>query len=322
MQFISGMWVEMGGEAGGIMNTLVGDNKDVQQFATKVIFGGLALPLCFKRQLSELRFVSITVVLFCLLTSAVVCTKSLVEVGGGETHGAAFAAPKFVDLLTQVPTAAFGFSSIVELFHVRAEIKKPELMGRCVHIASTIIVVVYLSVGLIGALAFQNPGSDFLERFPDSHLVAILRLGIIIMITLLYPIINFPCVSAIGALPGNFAAPSMRAWRTMSVIGLCLVLFIDTSISLASTHGLDDVFGISGSLGLGLVAYTLPCAAFLAISLRARRDSPLPAHHAIAAGIILCLGLFMTIGSTAWIIRGIVCPKITVDSKEMCKWDQ
>jgi len=53
MQFVGNMWIEMMGPGGGIMNTLVGPDDATQQFAAKLIFGAMALPLCFKRQLNE-----------------------------------------------------------------------------------------------------------------------------------------------------------------------------------------------------------------------------------------------------------------------------
>lgn len=304
MQFVGQTWVEMGGPGGGIMATLVGSDDGLQQFVAKLIFGLLALPLCFKRQLSELRFVSVGVVIFCLFTSSVVCLKSVILISdpdSGAVHGKTWDVPAVGVMLDQVPAAAFGFSSIVELFHVRAEIKRPEVMSRCVNIASVIIVIVYLAVGLIGAMAFADPGSNMLENFPKSRFVAMLRLGIIIMITLLYPIINFPCAQAVLALRGNFMAPSMRSWRLVSVLGLVLVLFIDTVIT-----DLGTVFGLAGALGLGLVAYVLPCSAFLVISWRQRQTTPLPTLIVIGALVVLILGLVMTLGSTGWIIRGVV----------------
>jgi amino acid permease len=311
MQFIGNMWVEMGnqskvGPQGGIMNTLVGDNDKLQQFVTKLFFGVIALPLCFKRQLSELRFVSVGVVLFCIVASTVVCIKSVQIIADAEdgppgVHGPPFDLPKVGTLLDQVPNAAFGFSSIVELFHVRAEIKNPDAMPKCAHMASVLVCTLYVCVGLIGALAFADPGSNLLENFPDSHLVSFLRLGIVVMITLLYPIINFPCVQAIDALRGKFTAPSMRRWRIMSVLGLVFVLTIDTAIS-----DLGPVFGLAGALGLGPVAYALPCSAFIAVSMKQRSRVPVSAIMIISAVVVLIAGLTMTIGSTAWVIRGVI----------------
>mgnify|MGYP006979917263 CR=1 FL=1 len=45
------------GEGGGFIGSIVGSDPRVQQAVTSILFGVLALPFCFKRSLSELRFV-------------------------------------------------------------------------------------------------------------------------------------------------------------------------------------------------------------------------------------------------------------------------
>lgn len=301
MQFVGNMWIEMMGSGGGIMNTLVGPDDRTQQFAAKLIFGTMALPLCFKRQLNELRFVSLATVIFCFSASIVVCINCLQLVASDGAHGEVFEVPSPSVLLQTTPNIAFGFSSIVELFHVRAEMKRPEAMSRCAHVATALVCSLYLAVGLVGALAFSKPGSNLLENFPTNHFVSMLRLGIIVMITLLYPIINFPCVQALLALRGRFTAPSMRSWRITSVLCLIFVLLIDTTV-----NNLGDLFGLCGSLGLGLVAYVLPCSAGLAVTYRQQRDARLPVAIVASASVVLVLGLLMTVGSTALIIVSVV----------------
>jgi len=213
-------------------------------------------------------------------------------------------------LLDQVPVAAFGFSSIAELFHVRAELKNPDILSKCAHIATMLVVGLYLIVGLVGALAFEDPGSNLLQNFPGSHLVAIIRLVIIGMVTMLYPIINFPYAQALEALiAGRFGATSSKRWKMHAVIGFIVLLLVDTLVTR-----LDAVFGLSGSLGLGLIAYVLPSSAALAVGLGWSRRSTqqlvatkVTSPSTLAAAfVILIVGLVMTFGSTAWIIRGVV----------------
>jgi len=305
LQFISQMWVTLGGAQGGIMHTLVGPDDDVQQFVAKLIFGCMALPLCFKRNLSELRFVSIGVVIFCAIASTAVCAKSLQVIMDEGPKGVGFFVPSASTLLSQTPNVAFGFSSVVELFHVRAELKRPADMSFCAHLATVIVCTVYMAVGVIGGMAFKDPGANVLQNFKGSYLVSNLQMGLIVMITLLYPIINFPCISALDALRGRFTTPSAGRWRLLSVAALACVLFIDTIVP-----NLNDVFGLAGSLGLGLVAYVLPSSAALAVALR----GPLAGKGTLlfTASVVLVFGLIMTFGSTAQIIYGIVTgPKTT-----------
>lgn len=295
------------------MNTLVGPDVTIQHLASMLIFGGLVLPMCFKRQLSELRFVSLGVVMFCFCASAVVAFKSMelvVEDGSQNSSPGDFWVLQSPSAMLDItPVVAFGFSSIAELFHVRAEIKKVDNLGRCAHIATLIVVGLYLLIGVVGTLAFQDPGPNVLQNFPDSHVVSVFRLVIIVMVTLLYPIINFPCMQAVDALiAGRFGTPSMWRWKLEAIIGLVLVLIVNTFIT-----DLDAVFGLCGSLGLGLIAYVFPCAAALAV---ARQGSVASAGDSQArpvakfirlscATVVLAIGLVLTVGSTASIIYGV-----------------
>jgi len=236
-------------------------------------------------------------VIFCFTASFVVCIVCLQLIGSEGSHAEVFDVPSPNVLLQTVPNMAFGFSSIVELFHVRAEMKRPEAMSKCAHVATALVCSLYMFVGLIGAMAFSAPGGNLLENFPTNHVISMLRLGIIVVITLLYPIINFPCVSSLLALRGRFSAPSMRSWRITSILCLIFVLLIDTLVT-----NLGDLFGLSGSLGLGLVAYVLPASAGLAVHFQQPREARMPVGVVASAAIVLVLGLVMTIGSTALIL--------------------
>lgn len=310
MQFVASMFVEMQGPDGGLMQTLVGPDVKLQHLATMIVFGIITLPLCFKRQLSELRFVSFGVVLCCFLCCCVVIMKcfELIEEDGVHNTDELWSKPSASLIFDTAPVVAFGFSSIAELFHVRAEIKKPELLSRCAHVATGIVVSLYFAVGFVCALAFEKPGSNVLQNFPGNHLIAIFRMAILIMVIMLYPLINFPCMQAIDALvAGRFGTPSMWRWKLEAIIGLALVVLIDTVVAR-----LDYLFGLCGSLGLGLIAYTLPGAAALAVAFR--MPGAALVHGSLSARVaqvacavfILAVGLVLTFGSTGWIIYGIV----------------
>lgn len=309
MQFVASMFVEMQGPGGGLMQTLVGPDVKLQHLATMIMFGSVTLPLCFKRQLSELRFVSLGVVLCCFLCCCVVISKclALIKEDGAYNTDELWSKPSAGLIFDTAPVVAFGFSSIAELFHVRAEIKKPELLSRCAHVATGIVVSLYFAVWFICALAFEKPGSNVLENFPGNHLIAIFRMAILVMVVMLYPIINFPCMQAIDALiAGRFGTSSTWRWKLEAMIGFALVVVIDTMVTR-----LDYLFGLCGSLGLGLIAYTLPGAAALAVAFR--MPGAVLVHGSLSARVvqvasavfILAVGLVMTFGSTAWIIYGI-----------------
>ena len=156
--------------------------------------------------------------------------------------------------------AAFGYSMVAELFAVRAEANEPEKLGRSVHVGLAIAAGLYCFVGTVGALAYPDPRANILEQFlpfAEHRFVAVLCLGLVAMVTLLYPLINFPTVQALDALlAGPAGPPSLRRRRALSVLGLAAVVATD-----ALLPHLDTIFGLAGSLGLGLIAFCLPAAA-------------------------------------------------------------
>jgi amino acid permease len=305
MQFAASTFMEMQGPGGGFIQTLVGPNVKLQHVAAMMMFGIVVLPLCFKRQLSNLRFVSLGVVICCFCCCCVVFWKclELIEEDGTHNTNELWSRPSASLIFETAPVVAFGFSSIAELFHVRAEMKKPELLSRCAHLATGIIVSLYFAIGFICALAFEKPGPNVLENFPGNHLIAICRMAILVLVVMLYPIINFPCMQAIDALiAGRDGTPSMWRWKLETVIGLALIIVVNTVVVR-----LDYVMGLSGSLGGGLFAYVLPAAAALDVAFRTPVHGSLPARvvQVACAVFIVVVGLVLTFGSTGWIIYGI-----------------
>ena len=120
--------------------------------------------------------------------------------------------------------------------------------------------------------------------------MALLSLGLIIIITLLYPIITFPVVQSVNALiSGNDRSPSLSMRRIISLVGMGLALLLDTAVV-----DMGCVFGLCGSRGLGFLVYVLPCASFLSIML-AKAFSV----SSVCAVLIVIMGLVMAFGSTA-----------------------
>ena len=304
-QFIASSFLQLdnGTSDGGFVRKIVGTSPTAQTIFVMSLFGLCALPLCFKRRLGSLRHVSLGVLFFCCTAAVVVCGKLVSRmVSTGNLHNVAFvhdvSAATFLD---QVPIAAFGYSMVAELFSVRSEAMDPRKLPRSVHIAMAIIVTIYTTVGIIGALAFEKPGANVLENFHDDNVINILVLGLCIMITLLYPLINWPTVNAVDALiagPGGVSSHTRK--KRISVACLCLIILLDNLLG----RSIGTVFGLAGSIGLGLIAFVLPVLTFLVdalgrnVSLQMKRRK----MWIGATAIILLAGAGMTIGSTARIL--------------------
>ena len=128
--------------------------------------------------------------------------------------------------------------------------------------------------------------------------MALLSLGLIIIITLLYPITTFPVVQSVNALiSGNDRSPSLSMRRTISLVGMGLALLLDTAVV-----DMGYVFGLCGSRGLGFLVYVLPCASFLSIMLAKRKAFSV---SSVCAVLIVIMGLVMAFGSTARVISSI-----------------
>merc|ERR1712080_455384 len=93
-----------------------------------------------------------------------------------------------------------------------------------------------------------------------------------------------------GGAPGG--SPSHGRRQVWSVLCLAAVILTDTLLP-----NLDTVFGLAGSLGLGLLAFVLPTAAFLG---QPERNASL--LWVAGACVVLVAGTAMTVGSTARIL--------------------
>eukprot|EP00939_MAST-03C_sp_MAST-3C-sp1_P004894 g4894.t1 len=321
MKFIATLFCDMQGDDGGVLRTLVGESSRAQLALALFVFGAFALPFCFKRTLGELRHISLVVVVFCVGAATVVCGKCVGRiVSNGHLENVSNVAhlENARQLLDIAPIAAFGYSLVAELFAVRCEAKNPADLYNCAHKACAIVTSIYCVVAITGSFAFEDPSSNLLSVWSaDDRVVSWLSLGLITVITLLYPLINFVIVQSIddlcvsmGAFAKNSTVTSFTRKRYLSVAVLALIIGLDSLID-----DLSYVFALAGSLGLGLIAYCLPAIVFLIAVWRRRYadDGALNAPTTrrdlfvavFAAAVCLVVGTVMTIGSTASVIANI-----------------
>ena len=192
---------------------------------------------------------------------------------------------------------------IIEVFAVRAEAREREKLGQSVHVAMTIVVFIMCVVGIVGALAVESPSANILTHFAGERFIAAVSFGLLLMITLLFPLINFPMAVALDSLfSPRGAGPNFGRRRLISFLGLVAIIGMDTLVP-----DVDSVFSLAGSLGLGLMAFTLPPAAFLAI-----KDARRGRFVVVALAILLLLaGVALTGGSTSFTIYDIATRNTT-----------
>ena len=104
----------------------------------------------------------------------------------------------------------------------------------------------------------------------------------LIVITLLYPVINYPAVAGLDAI----CFPTRHASMTRRRLWSCGLLAGVVAINVALPN-IGTAFGLCGALGLGTLAYALPGACFLKLVGLGRAPTKLEggplANHATTA---------------------------------------
>lgn len=249
----------------------------MQMTIVLVALAAFALPLCLSKSLGGLRYLASFSVMWVIFTVTVVlfyATRHLVE------NGIAKDLPLYTTdigeisrLITQV---LFAFSSMMTIFPVIAETPDKRQTIRDTHIANIIITVCYTLVAVICGLAYgTEAGATVLSYFPLSiPIFLVLKIGLAVCLTGLYPVVNFPMILSLNALifpKRGFVSNPVRF--VVSVIGYILIILL-----IVVVGRLGVVFGLCGGLGIGSCAYWLPAAVVLGIILRR-----MPATHLMSA---------------------------------------
>jgi len=256
----------------------------------------VALPYCFEKSIGALHWIgSALVFVVTLLCSMFVgyciyllCTDHQVE------NPVPFAHWDAEGLFRAAGAVCFAYTSLMALFPVLSDMSSPSTAPKVVAASSITCFMIYLATALAGAWAFGAatqsnciynilPGDRMAFRLPVLALVA--------MVTLLYPIINFPMVTAVEGLVGE----SRYSRVIISTVGAAIVVCTDMFVK-----DLVDLFGLCGALGLGSVIYVIPCLCFL-------KSDPAPFLSVIkvATFFTLILGLLVTVVSSFFVFKHI-----------------
>jgi amino acid permease len=180
---------------------------------------------------------------------------------------------------TDLPAIAFAFTGTFCLFPVFLEAKDKSYKGmdKSVLLSTLVCALGYQFVSVIGAFTFgRDIGQDsfsggtsksYLYDFPPDHIVvSICCLALVVVITLLYNVIEFPMISAVEELMQMLPLPECVDYRKaflkwklhrmlISICGMVVVVFINLQFK-----SLVVLFGLCGGYGITLVTYTIPSA--------------------------------------------------------------
>lgn len=210
------------------------DHRKMVILITVVVF---LSPLCFLERIDSLSLTSAAsvalAVVFVLVCAAVAFIK-LVE-GNVDTPkmGPDFGSKKAIlDLLVVIPimTNAYVCHFNVQPIYNELEGRSPEKMNRVGRITTVLCVLVYASTAISGYLLFgKNTESDILTNFDkdlgirfSSILNYIVRVGYILHLVLVFPVIHFSLRQTVDALVFEGAGPLLENRKRSS--GLTVVL--------------------------------------------------------------------------------------------------
>jgi len=183
-----------------------------------------------------------------------------------------------------LPAIAFAFSGTFCLFPVYREIHDKSLpnMKKVIGRSTFICAAGYMIVSLFGIWTFGKdidvnpttgkPASNYLYVFPPDHyVVTLLCFGIVIVITLLYAVINFPFLASMEKLmdflPGVTQDTVWHHGQWFRIIatflGMVVIVFINIQFK-----NLLSLFGFCGGWGISFVVYFIPSLVALSASRR------------------------------------------------------
>jgi amino acid permease len=231
----------------GVMDQLLGhgewDNRKLLILVVLVIF---LAPLCALEKIDSLSLSSAASVALAVVFVVVSCIIALIKIAEGKISmprmGADFSSREaMLDLLVVIPimTNAFICHFNVQSIYNELKEKTPQNMYKVGRISTVLCVVVYALTALSGYLLFgDDTESDVLTNFDkdlgirfSSVLNYIVRIGYVIHLVLVFPVVHFSLRQTVDSLIfGELATPSRKKTLTLTVVLLALIYLGSTMI--------------------------------------------------------------------------------------------
>jgi amino acid permease len=231
----------------GVMDQLIGhgewDNRKLLILVVLVIF---LAPLCALEKIDSLSVSSAASVALAVVFVVVSCIIALIKFAEGKISmprmGPDFSSrAAMLDLLVVIPimTNAYICHFNVQPIYNELKEKTPQNMYKVGRISTVLCVVVYALTALSGYLLFGNDTeSDVLTNFDkdlgirfSSVLNYIVRIGYVIHLILVFPVVHFSLRQTVDSLIfGELATPSRKKTLTLTVVLLALIYLGSTMI--------------------------------------------------------------------------------------------
>uniref|UniRef100_A0A2N9IGD4 Amino acid transporter transmembrane domain-containing protein n=1 Tax=Fagus sylvatica TaxID=28930 RepID=A0A2N9IGD4_FAGSY len=214
---------------------------DQRMLVIMVVLVVFLAPLCFLQRIESLSLTSAASVALAVLFVVVACVIASIKLVEGRIEtprlGPDFGSKKAIlDLLVVIPIMmnAYVCHFSVQPIYNELEGRSPQKMNLVGRITTLVCVVVYALTAISGYLLFgEGTESDVLTNFDkdlgirfSSALNYIIRVGYILHLVLVFPVVHFSLRQAVDALVFAGSAPLIESRKRSLVLTAVLLLLI------------------------------------------------------------------------------------------------
>ncbi|KAK6912258.1 Amino acid transporter, transmembrane domain [Dillenia turbinata] len=269
----------------GVFDQLFGNGIwDQRKLVILVVVVAFLAPLCALDKIDSLSLTSAASVALAVVFVVVACAITFIKVVGGRVEPPRLA-PDFgskraiLDLLVVIPVMTNAYICHFNVPPIYNELKgrSPEKMNRVGRITTVVCVVIYAFTAISGYLLFgRGTEADILTNFDQnlgirfsSTLNYIVRVGYILHLILVFPVVHFSLRQTVDALVFEKSAPlteSRKRCLLLTVVLLGLIYFGSTMIPNIWT-----AFKFTGATTALFLGFIFP--ALIALKLGGERDA-------------------------------------------------
>eukprot|EP00050_Salpingoeca_kvevrii_P019307 m.84564 g.84564 ORF g.84564 m.84564 type:complete len:653 (-) comp8350_c0_seq1:111-2069(-) len=276
------------------------------RLVTNILLGVVVFPLVLKRELNALRLFSFISILFVVLVviGTVERTSEMLS-NSGTGSGVRPFPDNLGNFFAALPVVTFAFNCHTSVLPVYTSMREPtpNRFDFVSHRAFGYILVLYMTAGLFGYLAFGDSidGNMLNSISADNDSNLIIFMLAMFCFTILF---TFPLVAFVLRIGLHFL---LGAWRTRKDIDLLpgwleSTLIFGAAVLLGNLiDDVDVVFGITGSVSSTLLSLIFP-AIFYLRSTQIER----PHRHVVYSYIVIAAGIIVGVAGLVSNIAALV----------------
>ncbi|KAL2332492.1 hypothetical protein Fmac_020073 [Flemingia macrophylla] len=289
----------------GVFDQLMGNGVwDQRKLVILVVMVVFLAPLCSLDKIDSLSLTSAASVALAVLFVIVAFTVAFVKLVEGKIDSPRMvpdvsSKSAILDLLVVIPimTNAYVCHFNLQPIYNELEERSPQKMNRVGRITTVVCVLVYISTSISGYLLFgKDTESDVLTNFDrdlgvrfSSAINYIVRVGYILHLILVFPVIHFSLRQTVDALVFEGSPPlSESRKRSLGLTVVLLVLIYMGSTMIPSIWTAFKFTGATTAVSLGFIFPSL-------VSLRLSHEGYLSRGEWVLSWVMLVLAVIVSI---------------------------